>query len=274
MPRFDDKHVMITGCTVVWDGVTRPDTDPQTGKVKYTLKVVVPTQSPDLAEFNTLALETLQASKFRGQLPAGGLMPIGQTKPGEFNNLFPGHAVISGKTFYAPDVYDEAGTKLDPMQYAPSLYPGQRVDVLLHCYDYDKAGNRGVAAGLDGLRIVASAAAPKLDIGTGGVDTAAAFGAPAAVPGQPVPGAPVPGAPVPGAPAGGQITGYDPATGAPIYGPAAPAPGTYPGQATNFLPPGTPVPGAPVPGAPVPGAPVPGTITGYDPQTGAPIYQQ
>ena len=153
MPRFDDKHVMVTGCTVVWDGVTRPETDPQTGKVKYTLKVVIPHQSPDLALYNVLAQETLTASKFRGVLPPGGLMPIGQTKPGEFNNLFPGHAVISAKTFFAPDVYDETGAKMDPMQYAPSIYPGQRVDILLHCYDYDKMGNQGVAAGLDGLRL-------------------------------------------------------------------------------------------------------------------------
>ena len=237
MPRFDDRHVMITGCTVVWDGVTRPETDPNTGKVKYTLKVVIPTQSPDLALYNTLALETLQASKFRGVLPPGGLMPIGQTKAGEFNNLFPGHAVISAKTFFAPDVYDETGAKMDPMQYAPSIYPGQRVDILLHCYDYDKMGNQGVAAGLDGLRIVASAAAPKLDIGTGGVDTAAAFGAPTAVPAAAVPAAPVAG-------------GFDPVTGQPI----APV---QPAQASSFLPPQTPATA---------------TITGYDPATGAPIY--
>ena len=164
-------------------------------------------------------------------------MPIGQTKAGEFNNLFPGHAVISAKTFFAPDVYDETGAKMDPMQYAPSIYPGQRVDILLHCYDYDKMGNQGVAAGLDGLRIVASAAAPKLDIGTGGVDTAAAFGAPTAVPAAAVPAAPVAG-------------GFDPVTGQPI----APV---QPAQASSFLPPQTPATA---------------TITGYDPATGAPIY--
>jgi hypothetical protein len=247
MPRFDDRHVMIAGCTVVWDGVTRPETDPQTGKVKYTLKVVIPPSNPDLALYQALAQETLQVSKFRGVLPPGGLMPIGQTKEGEFNNLFPGHAVVSAKSFFAPDVYDETGTKLDPMQYAPSLYAGQRVDILLHCYDYDKAGNRGVAAGLDGLRIVASANAPKLDIGTGGVDTAKAFGSPTAPPANPVP--------APAAQGPGQITGYDPQTGQPIYAPAQ----GYPAQASNFLP---------------PQAPAAPTITGYDPQTGKPIYSQ
>ena len=231
MPRFDDKHVMITGCTVAWDGVTRPETDPQTGKTKYTLKVVIPPTNPDLAAFSELAQQTLQASQFAGVLPAGGLMPIGQTKAGEFNNLFPGFAVVSAKTFFAPDVYDETGKLLDPMQYAPSLYSGQQVDILVHCYAYDKAGNRGVAAGLDGLRIVASAQAPKLDIGTGGVNTAAAFGAPAA-PAQVAPTvAPAPApAPYPQqaqsfmpAPAVAPATttppivGYDPQTGQPIY---------------------------------------------------------
>jgi len=262
MPRFDDKHVMLAGCTVVWDGITRPETDPQTGKVKYTLKVVIPPQNPDLALYQALAQETLQVSKFRGVLPPGALMPIGQTKPGEFNDLFPGYAVISAKTFFAPDVYDETGSKLDPMQYSPNLYAGQRVDILCHCYDYDKAGNRGVAAGLDGLRIVASAAAPKLDIGTGGVDTAAAFGKPTAIPTAPVPAGqgpitgydPQTGKPIYGqAPTQGPIIGYDPTTGRPIYGPA---PG-YSAQASNFLP---------------PQAPAAPTITGYDPQTGKPIY--
>ncbi len=259
MPRFDDKHVMVTGCTVVWDGVTRPETDPQTGKVKYTLKVVISPQSPDLADYNILAQETLQNSEFNGVLPAGGLMPIGQTKAGEFNNLFPGHAVISAKTFYPPDVYDETGAKLDPMQYAPAIYSGQRVDVLLHCYAYNKMGNQGVAAGLDGLRIVASAAAPKLDIGTGGVDTAAAFGAPTAPPAAGYRAetlAAQPGAPLTQPPAQAVVPstatptgGFDPQTGQPIY----------PQQAQNFLPAQTPVTA---------------TITGYDPNTGQPIYSQ
>ena len=167
-------------------------------------------------------------------------MPIGQTKPDEFNNLFPGHAVISAKTFFAPDVYDENGAKLDPMQYAPSIYPGQRVDILCHCYAYDKMGNQGVAAGLDGLRIVASAAAPKLDIGTGGVDTAAAFGATQAPAAQGFRAETV--APAPG--------GFDPQTGQPIQ----------PAQSANFQP-----------AQAGQAAPV---ITGYDPQTGQPIYQQ
>lgn len=175
MPRFDQSHVKISGCTIVWDGITRPDKN-QDGTPKYTLKLVVDPNNPDLAEFHQLAQETLQQSQFKGVLPAGGRMPIGVAEATEFNGMFPGHCVISAKTKFMPDVYDENGQPLDPMQYGGMLYPGQRVDVLLHCYEYNAAGNRGISAGLDAFAIIASAQAPKLDIGGGRMDTSGAFG--------------------------------------------------------------------------------------------------
>ena len=251
MPQIDEKHVRIDGCVIVWDGITRPDTDPANpAKVKYNVKVVVPPTAPDLAVFGQLANNTLQYSKFRGTLPAGGLMPLGQTKPGEFGDQFPGWAVISAKTFYMPDVYDESGVRMDPMAFTPLLYGGQRIDILVHCYEYDKAGNRGIATGLDAFAIIASANAQRQDFGGGGMDTASAFAggsqpytAPAAgVPIQPVAPAPAP-APVTQAPVTG---GFDPVTGQPVQA-AAPA----------------------VPAV----APQP-VIVGYDPTTGQPIYQQ
>jgi hypothetical protein len=175
MSRFDENHVKISGCTIVWDGITRPDKN-QDGTPKYTLKVVVDPNNRDLVDFHQLAQETLQQSQFKGVLPAGGRMPIGVAEASEFNGLFPGHCVISAKTKFMPDVYDENGQALDPMQYGGLLYPGQRVDVLLHCYEYNAAGNRGVSAGLDAFAIIASAQAPKLEIGGGRMDTSGAFG--------------------------------------------------------------------------------------------------
>jgi len=185
MPQFDERHVKLCGGVVVWDGVTQPETaqaGAKAGQPKWTLKVVFPPTCPDLPLYDALARRTLQDSKWRGQLPAGGRMPIGMVQPGEFNDMFTGWCVISFKTtLKAPDVYgiDPNGTATlqDPMQYGRMIYPGQQVDVLAHCYDYDSAGNKGVSAGLDALSYSTVSVAPRLAIGGGGVNTGAAFGA-------------------------------------------------------------------------------------------------
>ncbi len=179
MPQFDEKHVKICGGVIVWDGVTQPEVVQQGAKAgsnKWTLKVVFEPHNPDLALFDQLANRALMESKWRGQLPAGGRMPIGQVQPGEFNDMFPGWLVISFKTtLKAPDVYDENGKPVDPMRFQQVIYPGQRVDVLAHCYEYDAAGNKGISAGLDAFAVLLSAQAPRLQIG-GGINTASAFG--------------------------------------------------------------------------------------------------
>ena len=230
MPQFDEKHVKICNCTVVWDGITRPDTG-RDGKIKYSLKLIIEPNNPDLALFQALAATTLQQSKFQGVLPAGGLMPVGVVGPTEFNGMFNGFAVVSAKSQFCPDVYDELGAVLDPMQYGPMIYGGQKVDALVHCYAYDKAGNRGISTGLDAFAIIASAQAPRQDFGGGGIATAAAFGGqPAAPVAQPVAPAPAPVYPV--QPVGTAA----PAPGYPQPTTAAPAP-AQPGQAQGFMPP-------------------------------------
>jgi len=175
MPVIDEKHVKIVGCYVVWDGVTRPDTGPD-NKPKYSLKVVCQPNSPDIGAFSQLTNAALHQSKFQGVLPQGGRMPIGQATPDEFNGLYNGWAVLNCNTQRVPDVYDENGQRLDPMQYGNLLYGGQQVDVLVHCYEYDKAGNKGIATGLDAFAIISSANAPRQNFGGAGIDTAAAFG--------------------------------------------------------------------------------------------------
>ena len=175
MPMHDDKHVKITGCTIVWDGITRPDTGPD-GKPKFSLKVVVPPQSQDLPLMNNLANLALQESKFQGVLPQGARMPIGTARQDEFNGMFPGWAVLNCNSNRLPDVYDANGQRLDPMQYGPQIYGGQQVDVLVHCYEYDKAGNRGIATGLDGFECIVAANAQRQNFGGAGIDTSGAFG--------------------------------------------------------------------------------------------------
>ena len=179
MPQFDEKHVKICGGFIVWDGITQPEIVQQgtkAGSQKWTMKAVFEPSNPDLGLYDQLANKCLMESKWRGQLPQGGRMPIGQVGPDEFDGMFTGWAVISFKTtLKAPDVYDENGAPIDAMAFNQAIFTGQKVDVLAHCYDYDAAGNRGVSAGLDAFAVIQSAQAQRLQIG-GGVNTASAFG--------------------------------------------------------------------------------------------------
>jgi hypothetical protein len=186
MPQIDQDHVKLCGGIVVWDGVTQPEiaqAGAKAGQPKWSLKVVFPPTCPDLPLFDALARKKLQESKFRGQLPSGGRMPIGMVLPGEFNDMFPGWCVISFKTtLKAPDVYgiDPTGSGVlqDPMMYTRMVYAGQTVDVLAHCYDYDAAGNKGISAGIDAFSYPLNSQAPRLPFAGSGMNTGAAFGAP------------------------------------------------------------------------------------------------
>lgn len=257
MPRFNETSVVIHDCTIVWDGLNRPEQDNK-GLPKYVLKVVINPSNPDLAEFNQIAQEKLQASKFNGVLPQGGRMPVGTAGPTEFGGMFPGFGVISAKTKFMPVVHAEDNSILDPMQWAALVFTGQKVNVLVDCYEYDAMGNKGIGCGLQGVQLLTSQGAQRLALGGGGADTTAAFGgtAPVAQPGpyapQPVqlaqlqPTQPGPVYPQPGPPGAGfvqpvptaQPLPAQPTTAQPPQPSPAPQASTvYPQQATNFLPP-------------------------------------
>jgi hypothetical protein len=145
--------------------------------------------------------------------------------------MFPGFGVISAKTQFPPVVHAEDVSILDPMQWSPLIYTGQRVNVLVDCYEYDNAGNKGIGTGLQGLQIITSAGAQRLQIGGGsGPDTTGAFGgqpAQAAPQAVPQPGMVPYQQPVPVAPAAA------PAYAPPPVQPVVPAPvaaPVYPGQ--------------------------------------------
>ena len=266
MSRFNETSVVVHDCTIVWDGLTRPDQN-QDGTPKYVLKVVIPPNNPDLAEFNQIAQERLQQSKFNGVLPQGGRMPVGTAGPQEFGGMFPGWAVISAKTKFMPPVHSEDNSILDPMQWAAQVFPGQRVNLLLDCYEYDAMGNKGIGTGLQGVQLITSAGAQRLALGGGGADTSAAFGGqPGVAPGQPMqpqgqpPIVNPPGAQPHGGYAQPQPGPYAPPSAVPGAPPATP-PVQQQQQGTAAPPPlaTQPPPAmqqpAAVPGQPVPGAP-------------------
>ena len=271
MPRFSETSVVIHDCTIVWDGLNRPEQDNQ-GAPKYVLKVVINPSNPDLAEFNQIAQEALQTSKFNGVLPQGGRMPVGTAGPAEFGGMFPGFGVISAKTKFMPAVHAEDNSILDPMQWAAQIYPGQKVNVLVDCYEYDAMGNKGIGCGLQGVQLLTSQNAQRLALGGGGADTTAAFGGPQAQPAQPGPYAPqgaqpgMPAQPQPGQPGGapgGQPLGqpqYSPPAG-PVA-PGQPAPGVPP-QTQGYIQPGAPT-AQPLPGQPTTAQPgQPPATSGY-----------
>jgi hypothetical protein len=171
---IDENHLKICGAMIAWDGVTRPDQTTD-GSVRYNLKLLIPGDSPDVAILNDLIQKEIREGKFAGMLPNGARTPVMQVQPHEYNGQFNGYIAISVKTGNLPDVFDENGARLDPMQYGSLLYPGQIVDVLVHCYSYDNM-SKGVAVGLDGFAIIRSANAMRQNFGGTGIDTASAFG--------------------------------------------------------------------------------------------------
>jgi hypothetical protein len=199
MSKLDDKHVVTGNAVVIWDGITRPET--KDGNVIHSLKVALAPGSPEIDELKALVQSTLAADpKFKGALPPGGQLPFivaGTDKPSPDPQVS-GYTMINAKTRVgAPTVHELGGRVMNPMEYGAMLYPGAVVQIIVHAFAYDTAGNTGVAFGIDGIMIV-DATVPKLAIASG-VDTVAAFGgAPvaAAVSAPPVPqAAPAPPAP-------------------------------------------------------------------------------
>ena len=244
MALHGDKHVISGVGIILWDGVTNPDEN-DAGQKVWNLKVAWPATAPEVAELQALATAEFQAGIFKGAWPAGGIWPISESKPNEFEGAINGHVVSNLKTYNgAPEVYYNK-QRLTPEQYQGLLYPGAKVKVMVHAFSYNKK-SKGVSLGLDGIEVI-DASTPRLP-GTGGVNVAAAFGgtptpatsafAPGGAPGAP--GAPVPPAAAPGG-------GFTP-VGAPA------APGTPVAPNPGFLNP-PPVPGA-APPPPAPAAPV------------------
>jgi len=178
MPLFDENHGMINEGIICWDGITQPETvknDDGTSYTKWTIKCIYAPNNPDIAMANELAQKCLRESKWKGYLPNGGNLPVNTLTPAEYDGRFTGHYVINFTTYRQPDVYDENGALLDPMQYGRLIYSGQLVNVLFSCKSYDNK-SKGIKAQLAGFSILASRNAPRQEFGGGGIDTSKAFG--------------------------------------------------------------------------------------------------
>lgn len=245
-----DSHVVTCPCVILWDGITRPEPN-DSGKMVHSLKLAMLPSAPEYAELNKICKDALTAdAKFRGNMPPNGCYPLQNCDPNKFEGKLAGYVEFNCKTFNgAPQVFDVNNKQLDPMFYGPMLYPGALVQVVVHAYTFDNK-SKGVALGLDGIRIV-DATAPRLPVG--GVDAGAAFGgAPAPAVGQAPPFvaptaqgnqyAPAVGGMAPNAmgaapPVGAGTTNPPPLPGAPVQ----PNPGFLnPGAAAPPAPPAPP----------------------------------
>ena len=167
MPMHDQENVIVENAIVVWDAITMPEVPDHGGPAKYKIKVIIPAGSPDADLVNQIASNCLMNSKWKGQMPQGGVWPITPVAPGEYGDMFPGGHVINPSSKHMPDVYNDAGQKMDPMQYNGLLYQGQSVDVIVNAWDFDNRA-KGVSSGLQGLRINLSRNAPRQQITQGG----------------------------------------------------------------------------------------------------------
>ena len=207
--RHTDKVAVSGRCTVVWNAITAPNKNEDGTVQNWSIKLVCPPNDPDLRDLQAIADQELATGLWKGKLPVGGRPAIGTARAEEFNDMFPGYAVINPKTWReAPKVYDMNGNVLSPIVYASQLYQGAIVEVMVQAFSYDKK-SKGVSFSLDAIRIV-DATTPRLNLGGSSVDTGAVFGKPASNPPPP----PGPGGPPPapdfldptGPPAGYQMT--------------------------------------------------------------------
>ena len=181
MSQLDQETVLVEGAVVVWDAVSKPEAPEHGGPAKFKLKVIIPPGSPDAALVNQLAANCLNASKWKGNLPAGGVWPITPIAPGEYGDLYAGGHIINPSSKHCPDVYNDSGQKMDPMQYSGLLFQGQSVDVIVNVWDFDNKA-KGISTGLEAVRINISRNAQRqqLTAGTGGYDASKVFGNPSA----------------------------------------------------------------------------------------------
>ena len=163
----EGKHVLTCNGIIIWDGITKPEKQDD-GSFKYSLKVAIPQMAPEKAELEQLATATLNASEFKGVMPAGGswpILPVDMVKLAADAHRLQGHITFNAKSNFAPDVYDVNGNPLDAMAYGRMLYAGAVVQVLVGAYSFNNK-SKGIAFNLEGVKII-DASAPQLSVGGG-----------------------------------------------------------------------------------------------------------
>jgi hypothetical protein len=176
MSKVDENNVMIEGAIVVWEGIKNPSRKDD-GTASYELGIVVPPTSPDKILLEQLAGQELQRSQWRGVMPSLGNWPMKVVEASDLDGQFTGWIKMSVKTKHTPQCYSETGGLLqEPMVWGPTLFTGQKVDVLVNAYEYNNK-QKGIAFGLQGFCPIVSAGASPISIGGGGANAAAAFGA-------------------------------------------------------------------------------------------------
>lgn len=177
----DDSHVLSCNGVIIWEAVTKPDTNDD-GSLSWNLRIAVDPNAPEVAELQQLVQLGLKNSSKKNVNPANpGNNPISPIDQSKFPEL-PGRVCFSAGTRQGqPPVYDINGAELQPMVFGPKLYNGTVVRLLVHAYAYENK-QKGINFGLDGVQII-DATAPRLSIGAAGMAkeaVAAAFAGAAA----------------------------------------------------------------------------------------------
>lgn len=189
--RYGSNNVVTAVALITWNGCVPPDKDERTGNNVWTMGIAYPKTSVEAAELRALCQEAVNADPvFKGVMPAGGSLPFMECDTAKLGPLVNGMERVSAKTYNGmPRVIDANGADIPQMALANQLYPGCKVKLMVHAYTYNKAGNKGVALGLDAIQII-DATAEKLPVmaGPSAADVNAAFGqASGAAPAQAAP---------------------------------------------------------------------------------------
>lgn len=220
----NDKYVIVKGAVILWDGISKPEElDGDKGGFKYSLKVAIPANSPEVAELQAIGTEELNSGCLKGAFPAGGHWVMNPVDPTKYEGALPAHMELSAITYSFPtEIFNAQTQRLDRMQVEGQLYAGAVVDVIVSARSYNNK-SKGVGLWLNGIKIV-NPKAPKLP-GCGGIDASKMFGAPVGPNGEPTfAGPPTPGAPPASGPPAPAATA-PPTGGAPMPPGVVPSPG-------------------------------------------------
>lgn len=189
----DNDHVLTCEGIIIWEALVKPDIKEHSQAQNWNVRIACDPAAPEVQELRQLRDKALRESKIPTVNPqTPGNDPISDIDRAKFPEIPPHYVCFTAGTIQGcPEIWYQ-GKKLESsMQYAPMLYNGCKVRLLVHAYPYDKK-QKGINFGLDGVEIL-DPKAPRLSIGAVGLSQAAiaaVFG------GSPAPAAPAP-APAP-----------------------------------------------------------------------------
>jgi hypothetical protein len=144
---------IVTGkCRLSYVTAFQPRAQEEGKDPKYSVLLLIPkTDKATIAKINAAVEEAKEAGKAKwgGKVPAGLKLPLRDGDVERDEPEYEGHFFVNATSMQKPGVVD---SELNPILDQSELYSGCYGRVSLNFFPFSKAGNRGVAAGLNNIQ--------------------------------------------------------------------------------------------------------------------------